>query len=241
MLSPVSWFLTLACLCFEACVVVSLLRRGDFRRYFVLGLYMALSFLFGVTRYVILFRSGFDSNLYFFFYHYSDGFLTICFFFVLMSLYLMVFEDMGISRHLRVGALLLLSGTAWFSYQVLIENLLKINTANLQFARFVVELEQNLYFVGLVLTFLLWGAMIKMRENRTRLIQMVLALGIYFSAFAAYYSLRNLHPQFRAIMDYVPPVMAVGLPLAWFITMLRIPEEARLATAQVVPVAKHHG
>lgn len=240
MLSPVSWFLTLACLCCEAGVVVFLLRRGDFRRYFAVGLYMALSFLFGVARYVILFRYGFESNLYFFFYHYSDGFLTICLFVVLMSLYLRVFEDMGVSQYLRVGALLLLSGTSWFSYQVLAENLLKINTANLQFARFVVELEQNLYFVGLVLTYLLWGAMIKVRENRTRLIQLVLALGVYFSAFAACYALRNLHPQFKAILDYVPPVMAVCLPLAWFVTIHRIPEEARLATTHVVPAPKHH-
>jgi len=48
----------------------------------------------------------------------------------------------------------------------------------------VVELSQNLYFIGVLLTYLLWGAMMKMRENRTRLMQLVLTMGVYFSAFA---------------------------------------------------------
>ena len=36
------------------------------------------------------------------------------------------------------------------------------------------------YFVGVVLTYLLWGAILKLRETRTRLIQLVLALGDLF-------------------------------------------------------------
>jgi len=43
------------------------------------------------------------------------------------------------------------------------------------------------------LTFL-WGAMLKLRETRTRLIQLVLALGLYFSVFAASYAFWNLSP-----------------------------------------------
>jgi hypothetical protein len=235
----VDYLISLFGFLFEAAVVVLLVRRHCFGRYFVLGLYMAASFVFGITRYLIVFQFGLRSDLYFYFYYYSDGFLTICLYFVLMSLFLRGFEDMGIQRYVRVGALLLLAGTAWYSYQVLAENLLKLNTTNLQFTRWVVELQQNLYFVGLVLTYVLWGAMVKVRENRARLIQVVLALGVYFSAFAAYYALRNNFPQLRPIIDYIPPLMAVGLPLAWFVTFVRIPEEARLATARVVPALKH--
>jgi hypothetical protein len=72
----------------------------------------------------------------------------------------------------------------------------------------------------------------KLRETRTRLIQLVLALGVYFSVFAASYALRNLYPDFL-VWRYAPQIMAIFLPLAWAYTFVRIPEEARLATARV--------
>jgi MFS family permease len=133
---------------------------------------------------------------------------------------------MGVQRYLRVGAMLLLAATAWFSYQVV------MSSSHRMLTRFVVELSQNLYFVGVVLTYLLWGAIMKLRETRTRLIQLVLALGVYFSAFAASYALRNLYPQL-AIWRYVSHLMALWLPLAWSYTFLKVPEEARLATARL--------
>ena len=67
---------------------------------------------------------------------------------------------------------------------------------------FVVDLSQNLYFVGLVLTYVLWGAILKLRETRTRLIQLVLSLGVYFSLFAANYAIRNLYPPLSSV--FVP-------------------------------------
>ena len=42
---------------------------------------------------------------------------------------------------------------------------------------------------------MLWGAILKLRETRVRLIELVLALGIYFSADAMTYALRNLFPS----------------------------------------------
>ena len=87
--------------------------------------------------------------------------------------------------------------------------------------------------MGVVLTYLLWGAMMKMRETRTRLIQLVLSLGICVSAFAATYALRNLYPSFP-IWQYTPPLLAIGLPVAWAYTFLKVSEDARLATARVV-------
>jgi hypothetical protein len=223
---------------FEAAFVVCLVRQKAFGRYFTLGLYMLSSFVLSLGRYFILFRYGYTSDPYFYFYYFSDAFLTICLYLVLMSLFQTVLEDMGIRRHLRVAALLLMAGTAWFSYMVVIRVATNPSLSWKMLTRFVVEMSQNLYFVGVVLAWLLWGAMAKMRENRTRLIQVVLALGVYFSAFAANYAFRDLYPQFRMIWAAVPPIMGVGLPLAWFVTFIRIPEEARLATARVVPASK---
>src|SRR5437867_9171269 len=140
---------------------------------------MGLSFLVSVGRYQVLRHFGVDSLEYAYFYFYSDALLTIGLYFALLSLYSLVFDEMKAERYLRLGAFLLLGATAWFSYEIVNQSTHRMLT------HFAFELSQNLYFVGLVLTYVLWGAIFKLRESRTRLIQLVLALGIYFSAFAA--------------------------------------------------------
>ncbi len=210
----------------EAAVVVCAFRAGGLSKYLTLNLYMAAAFVLTLGRFIVFLDYGYTSPQYTYFYWFSDALLTIFLYFALMGLYSLVFQEMGVHRYLRFAALLLLVGTAWFSYQVV------VNSSHKLLTRFVVELSQNLYFVGVVLTYLLWGAIMKLRETRTRLIQLVLALGVYFSAFAANYALRNLYPE-RMIWHYVPPVLGLWLPLAWAYTFVRIPEEARLATARV--------
>jgi hypothetical protein len=102
---------------------------------------------------------------------------------------------------------------------------------------FAYELSQNLYFVGIILTYLLWGAILKLRETRTRLVQMVLSLGLYFSAYAASYALLNVTPEVR-VVKYASPLLGCLLPLAWCITIMRYSEESRLAPAQLVAVPR---
>jgi len=104
---------------------------------------------------------------------------------------------------------LLLGGTALFSYGVVHQAESKLVT------HFVLELQQNLYFVGLVLTYLLWAAVLKLRETRTRLIQLVLSLGVYFSLLAANYALRNLYPGLSTLLQILPPLFGCFLPAAW--------------------------
>src|SRR6202011_595953 len=106
----------------------------------------------------------------------------------------------------RLAALMLLAGTALFTYAVVQQSSQRMVTS------FVYELSQNLYFVGLVLTYVLWGAILKLRETRTQLIQLVLSLGVYFSAFAATFALGNIFPNFQSL-GYVLPVFGCLLPL----------------------------
>jgi hypothetical protein len=226
-LGPVDYAVWIVGLVAEAAALVCLLRARVVGQYLTLFLYLLASLLAGPARYVILSRFGLSSSEYIYFYYYSDALLTICLFFALMCLYSRVFEEMGVSRYLRVGAILLLGGTALFSYQVV------MNSSHKMITRFVVELSQNLYFVGVILTYLLWGAVVKMRETRARLIHLVLGLGVYFSAFAANYAMRNLYPQLSMVWMYVPPLMAIWLPASWAYTFWRIPEEARLAPSRV--------
>jgi len=124
----------------------------------------------------------------------------------------------------------LLAGTALISYAMVANS----DAKGYLVTRAIVELSQNLYFVGMLLTYVLWGAMMKSKENRTRLMQLVLALGVYFSAYAASYALRNLHWQWD-VWRFVVHLMSDWLPVAWAYTFLKVPEDARLATARLVP------
>src|SRR6267143_3245621 len=150
---------------------------------------MLSSLFVSVARYGALSHFGVRSGEYWYLYYYSDAVLTIFLYLALITLYLHVFDEMKVEKYVRLAAILLLAGTALFSYLVVQQSSQRMATS------FVIELSQNLYFVGLVLTYVLWGAVLKLRETRTQLIQLVLSLGVYFSAFAATFALRNLYPS----------------------------------------------
>jgi len=174
---------------------VCAIKRGAFRKYAFLNIYMATSVLVSLVRFNILEQYGLRSSQYVYFYYYTDALLTIFLYFALASLFSSVFSEMHAEQYVKLGAVVLLSGTALFSYAVVNQSQAKLLT------HFVVELSQNLYFVGLVLTYVLWGAVLKLRETRTRLIQLVLSLGVYFSLFAANYALRNLYPSMNWVCN----------------------------------------
>lgn len=186
-----------------------------------------------VGQYVSIQRFGFQSLQYRYYYYYSESLLTIVMFCVIIQLYQHVFVEMNVSRYIRSAAAILLVATALFSYAVVRENKDHLTS------RFVVELGQNLHFSGVVLTYLLWGAILKLRETRTRLIQLVLALGVYFSATAGVYALRNLFPGLQpSVLRWMPPLIGTWLPLAWAYTFYKVPEDARLTTARLLVRAR---
>jgi hypothetical protein len=226
-MGPVDYVLLLADLVVEVCCVVCLLKRKALSQYFTIVLYLCASIAVGIGRYGIIAAAGFTSTAYLYFFYYSDAVLTICLYFVLMSLYSHVFSEMGISKYVRGSAMLLLAGTAGISYHMVATSTDKLIT------HFVFELSQNLYFVGVLLTYLLWGSMMKLRENRTRLMQLVLAMGVYFSAFAGSYAVGNLY-QDMPIWHYICHLMVIWLPLSWAYTFMKVPEEARMGTATVL-------
>ena len=162
----------------------------------------------GIGRYFVLAANGFTSNTYLYFYFFSDALLIISLYFVLMSLYVacVLGYECGktcaggsgapVGRH---GAHFVLHG---------------LHSTDKLVTYFVMEMSQNLYFVGVVLTYVLWGAMMKLRENRSRLMQLVLSMGVYFSAFAGSFALGNLYPDL-VIWRYVSHLMVTWLPISW--------------------------
>ncbi|HKN24936.1 MAG TPA: hypothetical protein VJX72_08830, partial [Candidatus Acidoferrum sp.] len=205
------WFLGTA---FELMFVVCSLARNSFLRYFFLNLYLLLSTTVSIGRFFILWNYGVRSDEYMYFYYYSDALLTVALFVALISLYSHVLGELRAGEYLKWGAVFLLLGTAGFSYAVVAQSADRLST------NFAYELSQNLYFVGLVLTYILWGAVLKLRETRTRLVQIILSLGLYFSGYAASYALVNFPARYSLIL-YLSPVLGCFLPLSWSLTILR--------------------
>jgi hypothetical protein len=226
MLSPLDYAIWILTSLLELGVLYCALRTRSFVRFFPLNFYMLIAIVSDITRFAILKQYGYASHNYTYFYYYSDALLTICLFFALMGLYSQVFKEMGAEIYVRLGAIIVLVLTAAVCFAMV------RNSRHLLLTKFATQLSQNLYFVGAVLTYLLWGAVKKLHETRTRLIQFTLALGVYFSAFAAGYALSVIYPH-TTYSSVANDAMALWLPLAWGYTFLKVPESARLQTARV--------
>jgi hypothetical protein len=222
------WYLGTA---FELAFVVCSIARKSFFTYFFLNLYMLVTILADGARWLVLAKFGQNSDQYMYSYYYTDALLTVVLYVLLISLFSRVFGELRFAKHMRLAAVVLLLGTAGFSYAVVAQSNDRLVTG------FAYQLSQNLYFVGIILTYLLWGAILKLRETRTRLVQIVLSLGLYFSAYAASYALVSVSPRVP-VVDYVSPLLGCFLPLAWCITIMRYSEESRLAPAQLVAVPR---
>lgn len=213
-------------------MLVCAFKRQAIRRYFLLNLYVAGLIASEIGRYSFLAHYGFSSRQYQYFYFYSDAVLTIFLYFALSTLYTHVFSELNAEKYVKLGTVLLLFGTCLFTYSVVMQSSAKLVT------HFVVELSQNLYFVGLVLTYVLWAAILKLRETRTRLIQIVLSLGVYFSLLAANYAIRNLYPPLYSYSVPLVQVFSTFLPLAWAYAFWRLPEDARLVPARLAVIPR---
>jgi hypothetical protein len=223
------WFLGTV---LELSVVVCSLVRKSFLRYFFLNLYMLLSVLGSVGRWSLFMAYGTDSDQYRYFYFYTDALLTMALYIAVISLFSDVLGELHFAKHLRLAAVVLLVGTAGFTYAVVDQSAEKLST------QFAYELSQNLYFVGLVLTYLLWGAVLKLRETRTRLVQFILSLGLYFSVCAATFALMNSTSRLDTVLEYINQVIACLLPLSWSVTIMRHNEDARLTPGHLVVVPR---
>jgi hypothetical protein len=210
-------------------VVVCSLRRQELLRFFPLNLYVLLVGVADVGGYLFLRHFGATSRQYFFWYYGSDVLLGVSLYFVIIHLYQLTLASFKIGKYIVGGASLLFVVICALSYRAAHTGTSFLN------AHFAVELEQNLNFAGVVLTYLLLGAVLKMRETGTLLVQLVLALGIYFSAIAATYAARVLFPQLdvHSLWRWAPPLISLWLPLAWSYAFLRIPTAARIMTRQV--------
>lgn len=220
---PLGYGIWIAALVLDGLFVVCSLGRREFLRYLPLNLYILLCGLANCALYLCSRNFGVHSREYFYSYYSADILLSVLMYTVIAELFSRVFEDTDFAGYIRGAAVILLGATAVFAFISAHSSGQRLTT------QFVVELEQDLNFVGVVLMYVLWGAVIKLRETRVRLVQVVLALGVYFSAVAASYALRNLFPSLEfSVLQWLPPLSGLWLVLAWTYTFLRVPDEARL-------------
>ena len=226
MVGPFDYAVWLISFLAELGVVAYAFSSGYFFRYFGLNLYLLALAVSTVSRFWTFQTYGFSSLQYIYCYYYTDALVTIVMYIAIMGLYLRVFEEMRVSKYVRGLAVVILAAAAGYSFLVV-----QRDAGNLT-SRFVVELGQNLYFIGFVMTYILWAALLKLRVTRLRLILLVSAFGIFFALHAATYGLRNLWPGFP-IWRVLPPLVGTWLPLSLAYTFVKVPEEARIATARV--------
>jgi len=216
-------------------VAVAAALRRSLTRYYTLIFYIFANAVVNVLQFYVLQTYGFHTNTYMYFYYYSETLLVVILFFAIITLCQHVFQEMTVSRYVRGGAAMMLLTTALFSY-------LAIQKYNDHLTdRFVVQLGQNLYFVGVVLTYLLWGVVMQLRETRVRTLQFVFSLGINFSVLAATYALRNLFPKLAVILAPIPQIASVFLAGSWLYAFWNVAEDARLATSRITAGAGSGG
>lgn len=224
-LQNILWLLSVV---LQAAVVVSSLAKRDGRKHWPLAMYMLVTVAHSVGAYFVIRKYGFPSDQYTYFYNLTDTLLVIVLFVAILSLCEQVLQELAANRYVRGGAALLIAITALFSFVSV-----QMKSSQMGEMRLVIEIGQNLFFVGVVLTYLLWGTVMQLRETRLRILQFVFSLGTYFSMLAATYALANLFPAYRSFFRIIPQLASVFLAGAWTYTFLMVPESARLATARI--------
>ncbi|HSC77471.1 MAG TPA: hypothetical protein VLB32_02810 [Candidatus Acidoferrales bacterium] len=213
--------------------VMVCLRRRAFLRYFFLNVYLLFSAAFTVGCVYLVATEGYDSVAYFYFYYVGDSFCNIFGFLLIASLFDYMFRNSAFRPYVRPTLSLFFLGVVGVSLLVILRSVDRFSAPG-----FLVEFQQNMFFVGVLLTFLLWASMAYLRAESRRFVLLASGLGIYFSAHAANYAVQFLSNSkvVAAALTNVPPVAYTLMVALWLYTFLRVPEGApAVAPAPAAP------
>jgi hypothetical protein len=201
-----------------------LLRRRQ-RGFVTLCIYLAVLLAAdGVTRPYVLYRYGFNSHQYAYFFWLTDVLLALAAFLLLCSFFRRAcLHEEKMWRFLRLFlafVFILVLGISSVS--------LAQNYSNL-FGIFIVEFQQNLYFTCLVLTTLLFVLIERLQRADEQLALLVVGVGIQFAGPTASLALLNLArgQEFAgSIVSYLGPLCNLGMLLTWSYALTQVPEAA---------------
>lgn len=211
-------------------VVISLgavgvcLYQRCFLRYSLLILYLLANVAFTSGCYYVIAHFGYDSKNYYFFYYTGDALVNITGFILIGSFFDRLLRESIFHKYVRPTLMIAFLLIVGISSRFLAGNLDRFTS------RFVYEFQQNMYFVGVLLTFLLWISMSYLRAETRRFVLLVSGLGIYWSAHAANYALQFLfpvtgYPNLSFLLTKIPPLAYNLMALLWLYTFWRVPED----------------
>jgi hypothetical protein len=219
--------------------VLACVRCGCFSKYFVLNLYLLINLAFTLGCYYVIHAFGYTSYEYFYFYYTGDAIQNVAGYLLIGSFFDHLLRESAFHKYVRPTlaiCFLLIAG---------ISALFIAGSVDRLYPSFVIEFQQNLYFVGVLLTFLLWMSVSYLDVRSRRFTLLVSGLGIYFAAHAANYAIRFLFPSLSALTLVVPPLAYNFMVGLWLYTFLWVPEEevgvqpARQVFQQFAPVGAH--
>lgn len=210
---------------FSLGIVGVCLYKKCFTRYLLLNLYILSGVLFTLVTQYILHTFGYTSVQYFYAYFAGDPFVTTFAYLALASFFDQMFRQSIFRQYVRPTL-------AIFFVLVVGVSALAIgrSTGTPHFySTFVLEFQQNMYFVGVLLTFLLWLSMMYLGAETRRFALLVSGMGIYFTAHAATYAATFLFASVEPIAARVLPIAYSLRALVWLYTFLVVPEEEAAA------------
>jgi hypothetical protein len=215
----------------EGALLVYLLIRRRVGRWLPVFLYLSLLLVVdGLGRSWALYRYGYSSIEYGYFYWLTDvvlalgAFLLVCAFFRRACTHE---QKMWGSVRLLLGLVFVL--TLGISVFALSRNYDQLIT------RFTFEFQQNLYFTCLVLNTLLYILMQQIGNTDDELTLLVCGMGIQFAGPAANFALAHLTPGqdfYGLLYPYVGPLCTLGMLLTWFYALVRAPQPSASRAAE---------
>lgn len=211
-------------------VAVVCLYKKCFLRYFFLNSYLLFFTAHTLGGLYLIRTEGYNSLSYFYFYYTGDAVLSMIGYILVASFFDQMLQNSIFRPYVRPT--LAIS----FLLIVVVSGVFVLRNYSQLYSRFLFELQQNMFFVGVLLTFLLWISMNYLKAESRRFVLLVSGLGIYFSAHASNYALRFLfpaptHPNLDEILSRVPPLAYTFMVLLWLYTFWRVPEGERVAEA----------
>ena len=157
-------------------VVVISTRQGFFKRYLFLNVYLLTNVVFTSGCYYVRSLYGYTSLEYYYFYYVGDAIPNVIGYLLIASFFDRLLRESVFHKYVRPTLAIffvLIVGISAFFIVGSVEHL---------YSEFVLELQQNLYFVGVLLTFLLCMCVSYLNVRSRRFTLLVSGLGIYFAA-----------------------------------------------------------
>ena len=219
--------------------VVVCVWTKSFFRYLLLNFYLLSNLTFTLGCYYVYAVHGYDSLQYYYFYYLGDAVPNVVGYLLIGSFFDRLLRKSVFHKYVRPTLAI------FFVFIIGISVLFISSSVDRLYSRFMIEFQQNLYFVGVLLTFLLWTSVNYLQVRSRRFTLLVSGLGIYFAAHAANYAVRFLFPSLSALTLVVPPLAYNFMVGLWLYTFLRVPEEemavqpARQVFQRLAPVGAH--